>query len=140
MKRVMVIGANGAGKRTLVGALTSSQFRRMRTMAVEYYDQFIIPPGEFLENRRFYPALITTAVDCDVLAFVQDATSKSSAFPPLFRSAFNCDAVGVISKIDKDTADPHRAERFLQASGITMFFHISTVDGQGLEKFKKYIQ
>ena len=135
MKRVMVIGANGAGKRTLVGALTSSQFRRMRTMAVEYYDQFIIPPGEFLENRRFYPAWITTSVDCDVLAFVQDATSKRSAFPPLFRSAFTFAAVGVISHIYKDSAYTHRLERVLQASGLSLFFHLITLDGQGYAKF-----
>ncbi|WP_163336011.1 EutP/PduV family microcompartment system protein [Desulfopila sp. IMCC35008] len=119
MKKMMLIGESLVGKSTLIRELSGdTAYTSHRAMAVEYCGQFINTPGEFLENRRFYNALITSSADCDILALVQDATRKSSLFPPLFASMFNRRVIGIISKVDAPGANTQRAQIFLQHAGI----------------------
>ncbi|CAG36557.1 EutP/PduV family microcompartment system protein [Desulfotalea psychrophila] len=83
MKKMMLIGETHAGKSSLIKALSGQEFQPRRAMALQYFGPFINTPGEFIENHFFFPALITTSADCHVLAMVQDASSRSSLFPPL---------------------------------------------------------
>lgn len=136
MQRVMLVGECGSGKSAIIRAFSEGGYTPRRALAVEYHEQFITPPGEFLENRRFYPALITTSADCELVVFVQDATRKSSLFPPKFAFAFNRPALGVISKSDAPGADVRLAERFLFNAGITEIIPISTESGLGLERLR----
>lgn len=133
MRKVMLVGECGSGRSAIIRALSGGGYTPRRALAVEYHGQFIHPPGEFLENRRFYPALITSSADCELVALVQDATRNSSLFPPKFAFAFNRPALGIISKSDASGADLRRAERFLANAGITEIISISTESGLGLE-------
>ncbi|MBI4806547.1 MAG: EutP/PduV family microcompartment system protein [Desulfovibrio sp.] len=137
MKIMMLIGETGAGKCSLIRALSGEEFPKKRNIAVEFRGQFINTPGEFLENRRFYRALITTAVDCDVLALIQDATRSSSLFPPQFATLFNRTVVGVVTKVDETSANVERAERFLRNAGAEDIIHVSTRTGVGLDTIRK---
>lgn len=132
----MLVGECGSGKSSLICALSGEKHPRAKAMSVVYVGQFINTPGEFLENRRFYPALITAAVDCDILALVQDATRKSSLFPPQFCSAFNCRKIGIISKIDAEQAAPQRAEQFLRYAGARDIIRLSVKSGEGVDELK----
>ena len=134
---MMLIGETGSGKSALIRALSDEQFTTRRPMAVEFCGQFINTPGEFLENRRFYPALITTAADCDILAMLQDATRASSLFPPQFAAIFNRKVVGVVTKVDTGGADVERAERFLRNAGAGEIIRSSTKTGVGLDALRK---
>jgi ethanolamine utilization protein EutP len=136
MKRLMLIGETGAGKRSLIRALSGEALPPRLPMSVEFHGPFINTPGEFLENRRFYRHLITAAVDCDIVAFVQDATRRASLFPPLFAASFNRKLVGVVSKTDAEGADPERAERLLRNAGAKDIFRMSVQTGDGLEKLR----
>ncbi|MBL3581127.1 EutP/PduV family microcompartment system protein [Oleidesulfovibrio alaskensis] len=136
MKKVMLIGETGAGKSSLIRALSGGEFVPRRGMAVEYYGRFINTPGEFLENRRFYYALITTAADCDLLLMVQDATRSTSLFPPRFAPIFNRRVVGVISKSDAPEARFSRAEQFLLSAGAREIVRASVVSPDGLDALK----
>jgi len=102
-------------------------------MAVEYCGPFINTPGEFLENRRFYPALITTAAECDIVLMLQDATRGSSLFPPGFAIMFNRTVQGVVTNADADTANAERAERFLRNAGVREILRVGFKTGMGLE-------
>lgn len=136
MRRIMLVGECGSGKSAIIRALSEGEYTPRRAMAVEYHGRFINSPGEFLENRRFYPALITTSADCELVAFVQDATRKSSLFPPKFAFAFNRPALGIISQCDASGADMRLAERFLANAGITEIIPISIESGLGLETLR----
>ena len=139
MKRIMLMGETGVGKSTLIQALMGGEIITRRPMAVEYRGQFINTPGEFLENRRFYPALITTAADCHILALLQDATRTNSLFPPGFAAIFNRKVLGVITKVDVAGAEVKRAERFLRSAGAKDIIGLSVKSGAGLEALREML-
>ncbi|WP_247648325.1 EutP/PduV family microcompartment system protein [Pseudodesulfovibrio sp. zrk46] len=129
----MLIGETRAGKSSLIRALSGEEFHSHRAMAVEYFGDFINTPGEFLENSRYYHALITSSADCDTLIMVQDATRNTSLFPPLFAPIFNRPVVGVISKMDAPNANAERAELFLRNAGARTIVPTSAKDGTGID-------
>lgn len=139
MKRVMLIGECGSGKSSLIRALSDEAYKSRRAMAVEYHGRFINTPGEFLENRRFYTALITASADCDIVLMLHDAPRSTSLFPPSSASVFNRRVIGVVSRIDADGADAARAERLLLNAGAKEIFHTSVVTGAGLEELRAAI-
>lgn len=136
MKRVMLVGESGVGKRSLMYALSGQDFVCVPPMSVAFCGPFIYTPGEFLENRRFYQALITASMDCDVLAMFQDATRSVCLFPPQFAVMFNKRVVGVISKSDSERADFDRAGRFLLGVGVHDILRLSIKTGEGLDEMK----
>lgn len=140
MKKMMLIGESGVGKTTMIQVLSGESFTSRKTMAVEFCGQFIDTPGEFIENRRFYPALITTSADCDVVAMLQDSTRISSLFPPLFSSIFTRRVVGVVTKVDVDGGNVERAERFLKNAGAREIIRSSSITGVGLDILKEMLQ
>lgn len=140
MKKTMLMGETGAGKASLIRALSGGQAACGRAMAVEYCGDFINTPGEFLENRRFYTSLITAAADCQILLLLQDSTKNTSLFPPQFAAMFNRTVIGVISKIDEPSARPELAERFLHSAGARSFIRVSAKTGAGLEELKAILE
>lgn len=139
-KKMMFVGESFSGKSSLIRLLSAEQYHPRRGMAVEYHGPFINTPGEFLENRRFYQALITSSTDCDILAFVQDATRTSSLFPPLFASMFNRRVVGIVSKVDHSSANIERARKFLANAGVKELFCLSIVSGEGIRDIQKMLE
>ena len=136
MKRVMLMGETGAGKSALIRSLSGRKTSCSRAMAVEFCGPYVNTPGEFLENRRFYPALITVSVDCDILLLVQDATRRSCLFPPKFAVMFNRRVIGVVSKADAAGANVQRAERFLEQAGVREIVRLSVETGSGLDTLR----
>lgn len=139
MARIMLIGACGAGKRTLMKALLGADLAVHQPMAVTYCGPFVHTPGEFLENRRFYRSLITAASGCTALWFLQDATARCSLFPPLLARTFNVPVLGLVTKIDAPLADAARAERLLQPAGLSSFWSVSALNGVGLDVLRNVL-
>lgn len=124
----------------MIRELSGMTYSPRKAMAVEYFGQFINTPGEFLENRRFYRALITSSADCDILALVQDSTRISSLFPPLFSSMFNRYTIGIITKSDAMEANSRRAELFLKNAGVKTILLTSSKTGTGLDTLRSMIR
>ncbi|WP_320173285.1 EutP/PduV family microcompartment system protein [Maridesulfovibrio sp.] len=139
MKKTMFVGETRSGKSSLIKALSGESYSPRRAMAVEHFGPFINTPGEFLENSWFYHALITSSADCKVLAIIQDATRRTSLFPPLFTSMFNRKVIGLVSKVDAPNADPDLAERFLKQAGAKQIIRTSSVSGEGIEQILSII-
>jgi len=107
---------------------------------MEYYPEFIDTPGEYIESRRYYNAIISSVDQCENMVLVQSATDQDSVFPPNFAKTFNQNILGVITKIDKDSAKIEEAEKILQRAGVNKIFEISSITKKGLAELKKYLK
>ncbi|MGI6065151.1 MAG: EutP/PduV family microcompartment system protein [Bacillota bacterium] len=138
--RVMLVGAVGSGKTTLVRALHGNCDSVTKTQAMEYTANSIDTPGEFIENPFFYRALFATSLEAEVIIFIQDATREKSVFPPGFAGAFSKRTIGVVTKVDHPTANVERASRFLKGLGLSgPVTNVSAITGEGLDELKKVI-
>lgn len=133
MKKVLFIGRSGSGKTTLCQYLHHQKLAYHKTQAVQFYDHAVDTPGEYLENRSLYRALITTAADCDMIALLCDATAPESLLPPNFGQVFNKPIIGIVTKsVLADEKAIEKAKDSLWASGADKIFVVDTLARQGL--------
>lgn len=141
MKKVIFMGKTGSGKTTLCQRLNEQEVKYKKTQSVEIYNESIDTPGEYIENRFLYKALIVTAADAETIALIYDCTEEESYIPPGFSSMFMKDVIGIITKIDlaKSEADIKRGEEKLESAGVSKIFKVNTLDGTGIDELAEYI-
>ncbi|MEE0775905.1 MAG: EutP/PduV family microcompartment system protein [Bacillota bacterium] len=140
-KRIMVAGAVGAGKSTLLHTLFVDG-PVTKTQSLEYAHNAIDTPGEFTAHPFLKSALFATALEADLVVFIQDATTNYMQFPPGFATGFPKPSIGVVTKIDAENADVERAKSILRDVAVTEREHIqcvSSVTGEGLQELKAFI-
>ena len=128
----MLIGEWHSGKSSLIRMLSGKDYRSRKVFALDFFEGFVNTPSEFLENRRFYPSLITASADCGILLFLQAADRKSSQLPPMFASMFNRSVFGVVTRLDCPNADAGLARLFLQNAGVRRIFEVNAASGAGI--------
>lgn len=141
MSRIIFMGRTGCGKTTLCQKLNELEIKYKKTQAVEVYDNAIDTPGEYLENRHYYSALIQTSVDAKLIAILADPTAEANYIPPAFTGTFAKEVIGIITKINLVT-DQKRIERVrqeLQSAGIQKIFMVDTIDGVGIKELFEYV-
>ena len=131
------MGRTGCGKTTLTQWLNGINLEYQKTQAIEYVGEIIDTPGEYIENKSYYTALIVSSYDSDVVALVQDATKEESLFPPKFTAIFNKKIIGVITKIDHEDADIDRATMHLENAGCETIVQVSAVCNLGMEDLQQ---
>ncbi|SDY67526.1 EutP/PduV family microcompartment system protein [Tindallia californiensis] len=131
-KSMILVGTQGSGKTTLIQRLSNDEMVYRKTQAVEYHPKIIDTPGEYLENPRYYHAIVTLSFDAKIVAFVHDSTSRDNYFPPQFASMFNQSVVGIITKTDHSEADVVRSEGWLRKAGVTTVYQVSAYSGAGI--------
>ncbi|MEA1967675.1 MAG: EutP/PduV family microcompartment system protein [Thermodesulfobacteriota bacterium] len=139
MKKIMFVGKTGCGKTTLTQAIQGQNISYRKTQAVSYSGAVVDTPGEFVENRRFYSALVVSSYNCDIIGFVQDATTVNSIFPPKFASMFTKKVVGIITKSDCEDCNFSRAEKFLKWAGACEIIQTSAVENIGIDTLQTYL-
>ncbi len=141
MKKVIFMGKTGSGKTTLCQKIHDLDLKYKKTQSVEIYDESIDTPGEYLENRSYYKALIVTAVDADVIALVCDCISEEAYIAPGFCSMFAKECIGIITKIDiaPNNDKIKQAREILQEAGVSRIFEVNTLDGTGIQELIKYL-
>ena len=141
MKKTIFIGKSGCGKTTLIQRLEDEELRYRKTQMVEHYLHFIDTPGEYLERRGMYRALIVSAVDADLIGLVQECGADNSWLPPSFASSFAKPVFGVISKVDlaRDEREVQFAREILESAGVTRVFAVSAVEEIGLQPLLEYL-
>lgn len=141
MSRVIFIGKTGSGKTTLCQKLNELEIKYKKTQSVEIYDNSIDTPGEYLENRNLYSALIVTAADADIIALVYDSTEDEGYFAPGFASMFCKDVIGIITKVNKVSKDRiELAEDRIKQAGVSRIFKVDTLDDVGVEELSNYLK
>lgn len=140
MKKVIFIGKSGCGKTSLCQKLQGEEVRYKKTQSIELYVDSIDTPGEYLENRAYYSALITMAVEANIIALVQECGDTISKLPPGFAATFGRKVIGIITKVDKENCDfsIRIIEEQLRAAGVSEIFKVSVYSGEGIDKLKEY--
>jgi ethanolamine utilization protein EutP len=140
-RKVMIIGAIGAGKSSLALALFGDPGQAAKTQALEFRDWIIDTPGEYSENPFHYRSLMVTAMEAGLLMMVQDATRDRNYFPPGFSSGFPIPAIGVITKCDHPAANVPLAKELLRQSLIEgEIFVTSAATGEGIAELKAKLE
>ncbi|ABR46484.1 ethanolamine utilization protein, EutP [Alkaliphilus metalliredigens QYMF] len=139
MKKVILVGRTGSGKTSLSQRLNQQELIYKKTQAMEFSDRVLDTPGEYIENRRFYYAIISASADCDVIGILQAIDEPNCIFPPGFGNFFNKPVIGIITKIDLEH-DSGNVESDLYAAGAQQIFRISAVTGEGLEELRVYME
>ena len=142
MKKIMIIGSTSCGKTTFCQALNKLPMDYKKTQTVEVYYNTIDTPGEYLDNRNLYRALLVTSVEAEVIILMQDCTDERCMFAPSFSTMFNNKPVyGIVSKIDlsKDKNQIELAKEKLLLAGAEKVFEISSAKGKGIETVRNYL-
>jgi ethanolamine utilization protein EutP len=141
-KKIMLIGRTSCGKTTFCQALHNLDICYKKTQSVELIDNTIDTPGEYIENRSLYRALIVTSVDADLIILIQDCTGHECIFAPSFSTMFNGKpVVGIVSKIDNIENEEHilQAEEKLELAGVEKIFRVSSIKNIGIEEVREYL-
>ncbi len=116
--------------------------RSPKTQTLDFSVHAIDTPGEYIDNPLYHRALFATALEAELVLFVQDATEEDMRFPPGFAGGFPRPGIGIITKTDAAKADPSLAQDILARAGIHLkeIFSVSAVTGAGIEALREYIQ
>nr|WP_254263124.1 EutP/PduV family microcompartment system protein [Lactobacillus helveticus] len=96
----MFIGAIGCGKTPFIQKLNELQMTYNKTQTIEFYNNVIDTPGEYVEHRAMYSNLMTTAIEADVIVLMQSATDPRIVLPTGFSTMFTKETIGVVTKTD----------------------------------------
>ncbi|MGX6591913.1 EutP/PduV family microcompartment system protein [Cetobacterium ceti] len=136
--KIMLIGRTGAGKTTLKQRILNREIKYHKTQMIDYDENIIDTPGEYIENKGYYRALNVVSMDADVIIFIQSSTEEDTLFPPNFSNMFlGKKIVGVITKGDLQ-GNVNRARNFLQNAGVENIIEI-TPEKKSIEELRKIL-
>ena len=141
MKKIILVGHVACGKTTLCQRLNDMEMKYKKTQALEVIHKTIDTPGEYVERRSLFHALVVTSVEADQVLFVQDASQERFMFSPGQASAFPIPVAGVVSKADAATPQQvQQAKELLELAGANPIFIVSAYTGQGIEELKQFLE
>ena len=115
MKKILLVGSVSCGKTTLCQRLNGLVQDYKKTQAIEVVGKTIDTPGEYLERRSLFSALMVTSAEADEVLFLLDPTQDRYLYSPGLAAAFPVPVAGVVTKID--LATPPAAGRRPGAAG-----------------------
>lgn len=140
MKRMMLIGPSQCGKTSLTQSLRGEALQYQKTQAIVWSAGTIDTPGEYLENRCLYSALLTSACEADVIALVLNGDAQWSPFSPGFTAPMNRPAIGILTKADlTDPQQLARVTQWLEQAGAQRIFITSAVNHAGLDELFAFL-
>ena len=139
MKRILLIGKSMCGKTTLTQRIHGLDIKYEKTQMLTYSNDILDTPGEYMENRMLYKALIVSSYDCDVIGKVQACDEEHNVFPPGFSTAFTKPVIGIVTKSDLGR-DVKKACEILENAGAEQVFVVSSYENEGIEELVKYLE
>ncbi|MGI5967808.1 MULTISPECIES: EutP/PduV family microcompartment system protein [Anaerotruncus] len=143
MKKIMLIGKIGCGKTRLGQCLLQEKQHYKKTQAIEVLGGSLIDtPGEYIEQKQFYKALVVTAVEADCILMLQSCNDEQCAFSPRMYGMFNRPLIGVVTKMDlcETPMQAARAGELLRFAGAQEVFFVSSATGKGIKKLLAFLK
>ena len=140
MKRIMFIGPSQSGKTSLTQCMRGEALHYQKTQAIVWSPTAIDTPGEYLENRCLYSALLVSACEADVIALVLNADAPWSPFSPGFTGPMNRPVIGLVTKAE--LANPQQialVEGWLRQAGAQNVFITSAVNNTGVDEMFNFL-
>ena len=127
------------GKTTLTQRIHGLDIKYEKTQMLTYSNDILDTPGEYMENRMLYKALIVSSYDCDVIGMVQACDEEHNVFPPNFSTAFSKPVIGIVTKVDLG-GNVEEACEILENAGAQRVFVVSAYENKGVEELVKYLE
>ena len=132
MKKLILIGRSEAGKTTLTQALKGETITYQKTQYINYYDVIIDTPGEYAQTAKLGRALALYSYEADVVGLLLAANEPYSLYPPNITCMVNREVIGIVTKIDREDADPEQAARWLRLTGCKKIFFVNSRASEGV--------
>ena len=139
MKKLILIGRSEAGKTTLTQALKGETITYQKTQYINYYDVIIDTPGEYAQTAKLGRALALYSYEADVVGLLLAANEPYSLYPPNITCMVNREVIGIVTKIDREDADPEQAARWLRLTGCKKIFFVNSRASEGVAKILEYL-
>lgn len=142
MRKIMLIGRVGCGKTSLAQFMAGEYRQDQKTQTIEIRGSSIIDtPGEYLENKNYYKALVVAAVEVDCILLLQACDDLQFSFSPRMYSMFNRPMIGVVTKCDllPDLKQLGSLTELLHLAGAEQVFCVSSLTGEGMEALRDSI-
>ena len=140
VKKVLLVGSVACGKTTLAQRLNGLVRSYKKTQSIEVIGHTIDTPGEYLERRSLFSALVVTAADADEVLFLLDPTQDLYLYSPGQAGAFSAPVTGVVTKADlADEGQLRDGRDLLEMAGVGRIFTISAVTGEGMEELAAHL-
>lgn len=139
-----MIGKIGCGKTTLSQRILGETVHYHKTQAIQVMGEDIVDtPGEYLEQKQFYSALIVTAVDADVIFLLISAIDEQTAFSPRMNSMFfGKKLLGIITKTDlcEDPEQIESARELLHLAGVEDVIEVGLDDDACIDAVRDWLE
>ena len=135
----MLIGRSESGKTTLTQALYGQSISYHKTQYVNYLDQIIDTPGEYLQTKGLGAALALYSYEADIVGLLVAADEPYCLFPPNITCMANREVIGIITKIDKEKANLGRVTRWLKLAGCKRIFSVDSKSKEGINEVLEYL-
>ena len=139
IKRLMLVGRSEAGKTTLTQALMGKDIKYEKTQYISYDDLIIDTPGEYMQTKHLGSGLAVYSYESDVIGLLMSSTEPFSLYPPNITGQATRDVIGIVTKIDRDDANPERAADWLRLCGCKRIFKVSSYTGEGIPELLEYL-
>ena len=139
MKRIMLVGRSEAGKTTLTQALMGRDIKYEKTQYISFDDLIIDTPGEYIQTKELGSGLAVYSYESDVIGLLISATEPFSLYPPNITGQVNREVIGIVTKIDREDANPERAANWLKLCGCKKIFKVSSYTGEGISELLDYL-
>lgn len=140
MKRMMLIGPSQCGKTSLTQCLRGEKLHYQKTQAIVWSPDTIDTPGEYLENRCLYSALLVSACEAEMIALVLNADAPWSPFSPGFTAPMNRPVIGIVTKSDLANASRiSTVQSWLTQAGAEHIFTTSAATNSGVDEMFDFL-
>ena len=139
MKKIILVGRSEAGKTTLTQALRGEKIQYKKTQYVNYFDVIIDTPGEYAQTAKLGRALALYSYEADVVGLLLAANEPYSLYPPNITCMVNREVIGIVTKIDREDADPEQAARWLRLTGCQKIFFVNSKANEGVAEILEYL-
>ncbi|POT59559.1 ethanolamine utilization protein EutP [Citrobacter amalonaticus] len=140
MKRMMLVGPSQCGKTSLTQCMRGESLHYQKTQAIVWSPATIDTPGEYIENRCLYSALLASACEADIIALVLNADAPWSPFSPGFTGPMNRPVIGLVTKADlANTKRISLVADWLAQAGAEKVFITSAVTNSGFDEIFSFL-